>query len=41
LPGGWADVNYSPAENITKELREETGYECTPAYLHHLDQTIA
>ncbi len=28
LPGGWADVNHSPAENILKEIREETGYEC-------------
>lgn len=28
LPGGWADVNYSPAENIVKELKEETGYSC-------------
>ena len=25
LPGGWADLNLSPAENVAKELREETG----------------
>ena len=27
LPGGWADVGVSPAENAVKELREETGFE--------------
>ena len=27
LPGGWADVNLTPAENIVKEMREESGYE--------------
>lgn len=27
LPGGWADVNYSTAENALKEVREESGYE--------------
>ena len=26
LPGGWADVNLSPAENVVKEVREESGY---------------
>lgn len=26
LPGGWADVNLSPKENIEREVREETGY---------------
>ncbi|MDH3345870.1 MAG: NUDIX hydrolase [Kiritimatiellaceae bacterium] len=26
LPGGWADVNDSPSEAVTRELREETGY---------------
>ena len=26
LPGGWADVNYTPAENIVKEVREESGF---------------
>lgn len=25
LPGGWADVGYSPAEVAVKEVREETG----------------
>ena len=25
LPGGWADIGYSPAEVIEKEFREETG----------------
>lgn len=27
LPGGWADVNVTPAENAVKEAREESGYE--------------
>lgn len=27
LPGGWADINESPAENIVKEIFEESGYE--------------
>ena len=27
LPGGWADVGYSPAEVAVKEVREETGLE--------------
>lgn len=26
LPGGWADVNTTPAENAVKEVREESGY---------------
>lgn len=26
LPGGWADVNISAAENIVKEIQEESGY---------------
>jgi len=26
LPGGWADVNVTPAENAVKEAREESGY---------------
>jgi ADP-ribose pyrophosphatase YjhB (NUDIX family) len=26
LPGGWADVGFSPAENAAKEAREESGY---------------
>ena len=28
LPGGWADVNLTPAENALKEIKEEAGYEC-------------
>ncbi|ABF90299.1 hydrolase, NUDIX family [Myxococcus xanthus DK 1622] len=27
LPGGWADVNLTPAENVIKEVREESGFE--------------
>jgi ADP-ribose pyrophosphatase YjhB (NUDIX family) len=27
LPGGWADVNLTPAENALKEVREESGYQ--------------
>ncbi len=27
LPGGWADIGYSPFENAEKEAREETGLE--------------
>jgi ADP-ribose pyrophosphatase YjhB (NUDIX family) len=27
LPGGWADVNLTPAENVERECLEETGYE--------------
>ena len=27
LPGGWADVAASPAENVMREVREESGYE--------------
>lgn len=26
LPGGWAEVNLTPAENVVKEVREESGY---------------
>jgi len=26
LPGGWADVNESPAENVVREIWEESGY---------------
>jgi ADP-ribose pyrophosphatase YjhB (NUDIX family) len=33
LPGGWADVNESPGENIERECREETGYEVTAVAL--------
>jgi ADP-ribose pyrophosphatase YjhB (NUDIX family) len=27
LPGGWADVNQSPAESVIREVREEAGLE--------------
>lgn len=27
LPGGWADVNLTAAENVIKEMREESGFE--------------
>lgn len=27
LPGGWADVGYTPSEVAVKEVREETGLE--------------
>jgi ADP-ribose pyrophosphatase YjhB (NUDIX family) len=30
LPGGWADVGYSPAEMVIKECREETGLTVKP-----------
>jgi ADP-ribose pyrophosphatase YjhB (NUDIX family) len=30
LPGGWADVNESPAEAIAREVREETGLQVRP-----------
>lgn len=29
LPGGWADVGYSPKEIIIKEVKEETGLDVT------------
>lgn len=29
LPGGWADVNLSVAENVAKEVREESGFDVT------------
>lgn len=27
LPGGWADINESPAENVARETKEESGFE--------------
>ena len=27
LPGGWADVNSSPKENVIREVKEESGYD--------------
>jgi ADP-ribose pyrophosphatase YjhB (NUDIX family) len=29
-PGGFCDVGYSPAENVVREVREETGFSVTP-----------
>jgi ADP-ribose pyrophosphatase YjhB (NUDIX family) len=29
MPGGWADVNATPAENVVREVREEAGYVVT------------
>ncbi len=29
MPGGWADVNESPSENVVREVREEAGYVVT------------
>jgi len=33
LPGGWADVNYSPFEIAAKEIREEAGLDVIPLKL--------
>ena len=33
LPGGWADIGYSPKEVIIKEFREETGLAVVPVRL--------
>ena len=33
LPGGWADIGYSPAEVAVKEVKEETGLEVVPERL--------
>jgi len=33
LPGGWADVGFSPKEGITKEFKEETGLDVIPERL--------
>jgi ADP-ribose pyrophosphatase YjhB (NUDIX family) len=30
LPGGWADVNESPAEAVAREVREEAGLQVRP-----------
>ncbi|MGB5498668.1 MAG: NUDIX hydrolase N-terminal domain-containing protein [Maribacter sp.] len=29
IPGGWADVGYSPSEVVIKEIEEETGLHCS------------
>jgi ADP-ribose pyrophosphatase YjhB (NUDIX family) len=33
LPGGWADINLTPAENVVKEIREESGFHTRPTKL--------
>lgn len=33
LPGGWADVNESPAESVVREVEEESGYQVKPLRL--------
>ncbi len=33
LPGGWADVGYSPFEVAVKEIKEETGFDAIPLRL--------
>lgn len=33
LPGGWADIGYSPKEVIVKECKEETGLDVVPERL--------
>jgi ADP-ribose pyrophosphatase YjhB (NUDIX family) len=33
LPGGWADVGYTPKEIVVKEFKEETGLDVTPQCL--------
>ncbi|HEX8316136.1 MAG TPA: NUDIX hydrolase [Flavisolibacter sp.] len=33
LPGGWADIGYSPKETIIKECKEETGLDVIPERL--------
>ena len=39
LPGGWADIGYSPAENVVKEVLEEAGIKvCTKKLLAVLDK---
>ena len=33
LPGGWADIGFSPTEVAVKEVKEETGLDVTPLRL--------
>jgi ADP-ribose pyrophosphatase YjhB (NUDIX family) len=33
LPGGWADIGYSPSEIAVKEIQEEAGFEVKPVRL--------
>lgn len=37
LPGGWADVDYTPKEVARKEVKEETGYDVEPLRLLAVD----
>lgn len=36
LPGGFVDINESPSEAVTREIREETGFETKALKLIHL-----
>ncbi|WP_282053728.1 NUDIX hydrolase [Maribacter luteus] len=29
IPGGWADIGYTPSEVVVKEIEEETGLQCS------------
>ncbi len=33
LPGGWADVNFSPSENVVREVKEESGFDVSATKL--------
>ncbi|MFD1954699.1 NUDIX hydrolase [Paenibacillus thailandensis] len=33
LPGGWADIGYTPAEVAVKEIKEEAGFDAVPVRL--------
>ena len=33
LPGGWADIGYTPSEVVVKEVKEEAGIEVVPVKL--------
>lgn len=33
LPGGWAEVNQTPAESVVREIYEESGYHARPVKL--------
>ncbi len=33
IPGGWADIGYSPSEVVVKEIQEETGLKSEPVRL--------
>ncbi|MEK8133152.1 NUDIX hydrolase [Paenibacillus filicis] len=33
IPGGWADIGYSPREIAVKELKEESGFDVSPVRL--------